>query len=261
MSARIVLPVIGSLLIAGCKKELEIDYHYIEPLTVVEASLTESGATASLTLTTPMDEPMNTSHLTDAAISLTDLTDGEVTALVPGADGVYVAKLEPATGHCYRLDVERGTQRYVSECVMQPEASIAEASFSWIKMPYDEVAVLSVFINDNPSTLGDAYWVRVFRNGEVYKWVITNDKFAFNGLVEVSMMTARRNPDDPDDEDNIDDGDLLTVSVTAIPEHIYQYLTRLSSNTIAGPTAFSGDFCLGYFLASTPAYTTLTFSR
>lgn len=261
MKTRVIMPAIGVMLLtAGCKKELELDYRDIDPVLVVEANLGEGGATAVLTQTTPMDEPMNRTRLTDAVMTLSG-ADGVNEQLVAGADGVYSAAIVPTPGVSYRLEVERpGGFRAVSECVMQHRATIAEAGFSWISMPYDEVAVLSVYVNDPPER-GDAYWLRVFRNGEVYAWVVADDRFALDGRLEMSMMTARRNPTDPDDEANLDDGDVLTISVAAIPPHVYDYLTRLSAHAVAGPTTFTGDFCLGYFLASTPSETSVTFSR
>lgn len=251
--------IIAALLLTGCKKELDLDYHDIDPILVVEGNLTDSHATVSLTLTTPMDEPMMTGRLTDASVSITDLNDGSVTVLAPGDGGLYEAGIGGTAGHDYRLTVERAGKTYVGQCVMQTVVELRDIRFQWIKMPYDEVAVMAVVIADNPATPGDAYWVRIFRNDEVYKWVVTDDRFAVDGQIEVSMMTTRKNPSDPDDEDNLSDGDILTVSVTRIPAHVQTYLTELSAHTIAGPTTFSGDFCLGYFLAAPSVNSSVTF--
>ncbi len=256
---RLLVYMFAVMLLSGCKKELDLDYHDTDPILVVEGNLTDTCATVSLTLTTPMDAPMMTGHLTDAAVSITDLNDGTVTVLAPGVDGLYEAGIGGTAGHDYRLTVERDGKTYVGQCAMQTEVELRDIRFQWIKMPYDEVAVMAVVIADNPATAGDAYWVRIFRNDEVYKWVVTDDRFAVDGQIEVSMMTTRKNPDNQDDEDNLTDGDILTVSVTRIPDHIQTYLTELSAHTIAGPTTFSGDFCLGYFLASPSVTTSVTF--
>lgn len=251
------LPVL--LLLTGCTKELDLDYHDVDPILVVEGNLTDERAAVSLTMTTPMDEPMSTGRLTDATVSLTDLADGSVTVLAPDADGLYGADFGGTAGRVYRLLVERDGRTHISECRMQTPAEIRDISFQWIKMPYDEVAVMAIMIADDPATPGEAYWVRIFRNGEVYKWAVSDDRFADDGLIELSMMTARKNPDDPDDADNLADGDVLTVSVARIPTPMQTYLNELSAHTVAGPTTFSGDFCLGYFLASPLTSASVTF--
>jgi len=256
---RLPIYLFSLLLLTGCKKELDLDYHDADPILVVEGNLTDERATVSLTLTSPMDEPMSPRRLTDAAVSLTDLTDGSVILLTPDADGLYVADGGGTAGRVYRLTVERDGSTHVGECLMQTPVEIRDIRFQWIKMPYDEVAVLAIVIADVPATPGDAYWVRIFRNGEVYKWAVSDDRFAVGGLLELSMMTARKNPSDPDDADNLADGDILTVSVARIPAHIQTYLTELSAHTVAGPTTFSGDFCLGYFLASPLTSASVTF--
>jgi putative lipoprotein len=255
-----LFPLLLLALLTGCKKELDLDYRDIPPMLVVEANLTDAGSTVALTQTTPMDEPMDTRRLTDAAVTITDLSDGTVTTLAPDATGTYVGTDCGVTGHDYRLTVEREGAVYTSDCRMQVPVEIADAFFQWIKMPYDEVAVFTIRLVDNPLT-DDAYWVRIFRNGEVYKWAVFEDRFALDGVVEASMMTARKNPPDPDDEDILNDGDVLTITAVRIPAHIYTYLEQLSAHTIAGPTAISGTPpALGYFLASPVTSLTLTYS-
>lgn len=249
----------AATLLSGCSKELEIDYGTIEPLTVIEGTLTDAGATVSLTLTTPMDEPMDTVRLTDAAVSITDLADGSVHSLAPDAQGLYTAAMTGVAGRSYRLDVERDGAVHSSTCVMQSPVEILDLGFQWIKMPYDEVAVLRILLAD-PAASTDSYWVRIFRNGEVYKWADANDRFAVDGTVEISMMTARKNPSDPDDEDQLRDGDVLTVTAVRVPAHVHDYLNDLSMHTIGGPTTFTGpSLALGYFLAAPVTIATLTY--
>ena len=62
--------------LVSCEKELDISYHNIDPLPVIEAELTPDGARVGITMTTPMGEPMDRTRLTDAVVTLTDLTDG-----------------------------------------------------------------------------------------------------------------------------------------------------------------------------------------
>lgn len=49
------------------------------------------------------------------------------------------------------------------------------------EMPYDDVAVLQVTFDDTPGEYGECYWVRLYRNGEPYKWSIVTDILAVDG--------------------------------------------------------------------------------
>lgn len=229
------------MLLAGCTKDLDLEYHDIDPLPVIEATLTDKGLDVRMTLTSPMDEPMDTTPLTDYSVSLSDSPEN------------------PIVGRNYRLEIMRDGKSYVSECIMQPQAEIEDVSFQWIKMPYDSVSVMQILLRDNPDIAGEAWWVRVWRNGKIFKWLLNDDKFAVDGLVELTTMAGRKNPDPDDEDDNLAPGDTLLVTATAIPRHIYTYVSRLSAHTIAGPTTFTGAPALGYFLAATPADTTLIY--
>lgn len=98
-----VSALILTFLLSSCEKELDIKYHDIEPLTVIEGELTPDGVRVTLTQTTPMDEPMDRTHLTDADVVLSDLTTGEEYLLTVGNDGVYTSAAGGIVGHDYRL--------------------------------------------------------------------------------------------------------------------------------------------------------------
>ncbi len=227
--------IIVALTLASCTKDLELDYRDLDPIPVIEANLTDKGLSVRLTLTSPMDEPMDTVAQTDYIASLTELPDDN-----------------------YRLDIDFRGQHFYSECQMQSDAEILDVKFQWTKMPYDHVAVMTLFLRDNPAKSDEAWWVRIWRNGEIYKWLCFNDKYAIDGVVEASVMTTRQNPE-PDDKDTLTDGDNLLITVTTVPPHVLTYLNNLAAHTIDGPTTFLDDRCLGYFLASTPTDTTLIY--
>lgn len=149
-----VSALILTLLFSSCEKELDIKYHDIEPLTVIEGELTPDGVRVSLTQTTPMDDPMDRTHLTDAEVIVSDLTTGEQQVLTVGNDGVYTSAAGGIVGHEYRLDVTRGTATYSATTRMYGGTEIKELGFSWIAMPYDDVAVLRASLIDNPEPFG-----------------------------------------------------------------------------------------------------------
>lgn len=185
------------------------------------------------------------------------MTAGETKSLQPDASGIFTDATPGIVGHEYRIDVATGGQTYTSTSIMRPHSEICGVEFQWIKMPYDHVAVLQVSFTD-PSSAGDYYWVRLYRNGEAYKWSVLDDSRAFDGIINEVLMTSRMDIDEEDDNTVLLDGDVVTVTVSAISREMADYLEALQSDS-NGPCMFSGSFCLGYFLASPVAESEIVF--
>lgn len=152
-----------ALLLSSCEKELDFEYHDIPAIPVVEGELSNDGVSVSLTQTTPMDETLDRTRLTDATVTLTDLTAGTENSLTPDAEGFFHAADGGITGHDYRLTVERGADRFEATTTMLPGTEIVGLEFNWIAMPYDDVAVLQGKFRTVEAT--HCYWARVYRNG------------------------------------------------------------------------------------------------
>lgn len=251
----ILLLVLG---LVSCQRNFDLEYHDIEPLTVIEATLTAEGARVSITLTTPMDEPMSRTRLTDAIVALNDLTEDRVILLTPDDDGWFVSSEGGIVGHDYRLTVERQGEKFEAETVMLPPTQILGMQFFWINMPYDQVAVLQGQFYDNPAIENECYWVKIFRNGEIYQWQEIDDRGAFDGVGTFTAMTSRRDTDEEDDSTVLYDGDVMTVEIYPITRRMHDYLEAIGNDS-NGPALFSGNRVLGYFLASSPAVSSVTF--
>lgn len=255
----LIYAVAALVVLTSCEKELDFKYHEIPALPVIEGVLTPDGASIGITMTTPMAEPMDRTLLTDATVSLTDLTVGETVVLDADDDGYFTVSSAGIPGHLYRLDVERGGDRYTATTQMYSAAPVQSMEFEWIKMPYDQVAVLSVRIQDNPDQDNENYWVKLYRNGKIYRWGIINDRGADDeGIVTYMTMTTRRDTDKEDDEDVLYDGDIVTANVSMISGEMYDYLEALLNGS-NGPAMFQGPRSLGYFMATTPVTHSITF--
>lgn len=246
------------LLLASCEKEIDFKYHDIDPLTVIEAELTPEGAKVGITYTTPMDEPMNRTHLTDAVVTLTDMTDGSVYSLQTDAKGFFVDPTPGIVGHDYRLVVERDGCRYEADATMYPPTKIESLEFNWIKMPYDYVAVFQGRFYDNKDLEGESYWIKLYRNGEIYQWGEMDDRSAVDGISTFFTMTTRKDTDEEEDDTVLYDGDVITCTISPISRSMHDYLEALQNGS-NGPAMFSGDKCLGYFMATSPVSDSVVF--
>lgn len=248
-----------AVLAAGCEKELDFKYHDIEALTVIEGTLTESGADVTIRLTAPMDEPMDRTCLTDAQVTLSDLHTGESTVLTADDRGHYRSGAAGVPGHEYLLTVSRDGKEYTSASLMRRAPKIEGLEFKWISMPYDDVAALQVaFADSDPTAYGDCYWIRIYRNGEFYKWSTVQDDRAIDGVLYESVNTTRKDESAEDEDDLLVDGDEVRVTVAQVSKAFYDYLNAMSSDS-NGPRMFQGDMCLGYFLAAGVSESTIEF--
>lgn len=241
---------------SSCKKELDIDYHDIDPLPVIEGTLTPDGARVSITMTTPMDEPMDLTRLTDATVQLTDITAGTGLTLTADPDGYFVTGEGGIIGHDYRLTVTRGDTHCQAVTTMYGPTEIVSLDFSWISMPYDDVAVLQCRFRHTGDN--NAYWVWIDRNGEPYRRFAVDNRGVEDGILTAAMMTTRRDTDEEDDKDVLYAGDLITCTIHTITHEMYDYLESLANGS-NGPAMFAGQRCLGYFMATTPASADIIF--
>lgn len=249
--------ILSILLLTSCEKELEFNYHTISPQIVIEGLLDRDGIKVSLAETTPMSEKIESTYLTDGLVTLTDQTNKSSVTLEPDSNGVYSSEYSGIIGHKYLLEVKRDGKIYSSECEMRPAVTIFGLMFQWIKMPYDYVAVLQITFE---ALSGEdlCYWIKVYRNGEPYKWIMSDNSSASNGIINEVIMTSRKNLEEEDEKDILREGDEVIVSINTISRSMYDYLTAISNDS-NGPSMFQGDFCLGYFLASAISSDTIIF--
>lgn len=245
------IPIIASALTicSACEKELDFRYHDIPAITVIEGAITAAGSDVTITQTTPMDEPTNRTHITDASVTLTNLDTEDTSILLPDDRGNFVSVNPGIPGDRYRLTVTHDGHTYSSISTMTPAVDIQSLEFSWIDMPYDQVAILQIaFADNNPDIEGDCYWIRLYRNGAAYMWKEIKDNLSIDGIIYEVIMTSRRDTEEEDDRTVLTDGDVINVTVTQISPDMHDYLAAISSDS-NGPSMFTGDFCLGYFIA------------
>lgn len=223
---------------------------------MIEGNLSENGSVVALSYTVPMNEPFVAEPIDNAEVTLRDLTEEISYDLIP-VNGLFKNEIPGIPGHVYELEVNHEGKKYTSSCLMRGGVEILKLNFKWIKMPYDHVAVLEI-----ESTVSDVegacYWTRLYKNGEPYKWLVSHGSGAVDGKLTQTTFTTRENPDDEEDKDNLKEGDIISVEVLPVSLEMYDYLVGISSDS-NGPAMFSGDFCLGYFLAAGVAESSITF--
>jgi len=236
------------ILLASCEKELDFKYHEVDSQIVIESTITQQGASVILTETTPMNEKLNPTPIKNADVVICDLNTGDRRILYPNETGGFTDNIPGIVGHKYRINITYKDKFFEAECKMRPASQIMGMEFQWIKMPYDYVAVLQITFTDN-DTDDDCYWIRIYRNGEPYMWIVSDDRSAINGAISEVVMTSRKDLDEEDERTALRDGDVVSASVAPISRDMFDYLNAIQADS-NGPQMFTGDFCLGYFLAA-----------
>lgn len=255
---RNVFAIIGIALIAvSCEKELDFHYHEVESQLVIEGNTSLEGSSVTLTMTTPMGIPMDTKHISNAEVSLIDLTDGITRKLHVNQNGVFCDATPGVIGHDYRVDISYNGNNYMSISKMRPATQIVNLEFQWIKMPYDYVAVLQISFMDLESK-EDCYWVKLYRNDEPYMWILSDDRSAVDGIINEVTMTSRKDVNEEDEKNVLIDGDEIKVVIAPICRDMYDYLIAIQSDS-NGPQMFTGGRCLGYYMASSEVESSITF--
>lgn len=230
------------LLLAGCKEEMDFDYHTIAPIDVVEAYLTQDGLNIAVTQTNNMNDTIQT-KVGDAVIILTDESGNTIDHLSA-----------PAVGQEYTLKVTTGGKTYISSSYMNRATTIESATFLWESIMGRDHLYCKILINDIPGE-DNYYCLRMFRNGTLYKWSVFNDKGYKDGVIErsITCMTRETYEDnEPEKQDIIlHDMDKIRFELQTIDRKAYDYLysLSLSKRQSYNPLTNFSNGCLGFFIA------------
>ena len=260
----ILLFLVAVLMVAGCEKEIAVDYHTVEPLYVVEAALTGEQTLVHITQTNDMSD--NTSHtVANAQVTIT-ADDGTTATAAYVSDGYYRATMGGVAGHSYRLDVEVGGQHFSSTSSMQRQPVVSSFRMVWQNMFATRLLFGEVIVDDFPNE-ENYYYIHVYRNGYGYRWTVFRD--TGNPGQELKQLFACCAEDDVDSSndlgatDVICENDKLYIEVRAIDRRSYDYLASMQTMDSAGtnPIANFTGGCLGYFSAYSPVAIDYVFHR
>lgn len=126
------ISVLLTIIVAGCEKEIEMDYRTVEPQVVIEGRVTNETVSVLITTTRDMEDSVKVCGRDDATVILSD-DKGFNEELLYEADGRYrsPSQLTGAPGTAYTLTVETGGKIYTSSSVMQRQAVILSTAFRW----------------------------------------------------------------------------------------------------------------------------------
>ena len=239
------------LLLTSCEKEIDMDYHTVEPLYVVEASISEEGAVARISQTQNVTDEIGKRPVSDAQVIISS-NYGEQCILNLDSAGCYSSsEIKGVEGREYTIRVQIGNYITKSTSRMQEKFSIDDTYMYKEQMLEDEVVYYHVDVTGYKTDSIGYFYALVTRNGEPYKWAVTGNK-GHGDTTAINVGCFVYCDLDKDNKDILKDGEEIAVEVRKIDKRTYDYLyalhiaERSASNPIRN---FTNPSTLGYFSA------------
>ena len=256
-----------SLFLTACEKEIEMDYHEIDPLLIVEARITNEGTDIRITQSRSMNDSVKGKCLQGADITITP-NDGTA-AFKVAFDNTrqrYHADTKGSKGTTYRLAIDYGGQHFEGTSTMPPPMPVKSSQFVWEMMMEERFLVYEMVAEDPEPDVRNYYWYRMDRKSvrpdirkrtgtEPYRWSAVDDRGYQPGTISRDILCTsekKLEEDDPDDwKSVIHEGDTITFQLMSIDVNAHEYYTSLRAGQGEGAnphTNLTGG-CLGYFVA------------
>ena len=234
------------LLLSSCKKDIQVAYHQVDPIYVVEASVTNEGMEARISQTNNMDDNSIASDIGNAMVVVTG-DDGSSQTLTYVKNGIYRSSAIGVPGVEYTIDIQFDGNHFTSSSTMQKMPKINSFRFIRKKIVSDYYLMGELMIQDIPNE-ENWYFAHIYRNKVGYRWAVKRDDQNPNGELQMLFSFAR---EDSDDEDLLFDGDKMHIEVRAIDQKSYDYLysMQIMDNTGTNPIPNFTGGCLGFFSA------------
>ena len=233
-------------LLTSCEKEIDLDYHQVDPIYVVEASVSNNGTEVRISQTNAMDDNNSISNISGAKVTLS-ADNGRQWDIPYSRNGFYRSTLKGEAGTTYTIEVKLDGQQFTSTSTMQRAPSLNQFRFVWMKVASERIMFGDLRIQDILNE-DNWYFMHIYRNGIGYRWAVTRDDQNPNKELQQLFTFFREGSND---SDVLQEGDHLHIEIRAIDQRAYDYLysMQLMDNTGTNPIPNFTGGCLGYFSA------------
>ena len=232
----------------SCEKDIDLDYHQVDPLYVIEASISNEGTNVRISHTNNMDDNNGISDVTGTKVTLSD-DKGNKWDIPYTRNGFHrMPSLKGVPGTTYYIDVEIEGKHYTSTSTMQKEPKMNSFRFVWMKVGSERICFGDLKIQDIPNE-DSWYYFHIYRNGVGHRWAVMRDEQ--NPNKELQQLFSFFHDGKTQEKNQLNDGDELKILIRAIDQRSYDYLysMQLMDNTGTNPMQNFTGGCLGYFTA------------
>lgn len=243
---QILVLLVPLIILSSCKKDIEIDYHQVNPLYAVEASVSNEGMQARISLTNDMDDNSTTSDISEAIVVITG-SDGSSVTLPYVRNGIYKSSEKGIPGVTYTIDIQIDGHHFTSSSTMQKMPTINQFHFIWKPIMGERFLMGELLFQDIPNE-DNWYFVHLYRNNKGFRWGVKRDEVDPNKELQQLFSFAREGSSD---EDMLVEGDRMHLELRSIDQKTYDYFysMQMMDNTGTNPLQNFTGGCLGYFSA------------
>ena len=234
------------VLLSSCEKDIEIDYHQVPSLYVVEASVSNTNMEARISRTQNMDDNSSKSDINNAVVVITG-DDGSNNQLKYLSNGRYYSSSRGVPGVTYTITVDIDGEHFTSTSTMQNKPTINSFRVIRKKIATEWFQIGELKFQDLPNE-DNWYFMHIYHNDLGYRWAVLDDRNDPNQERQ-QLFTFFREGEGGSDV--LRDGDDLRIELYTIDQRAYGYLfsMQMMENTGTNPIPnFSGG-CLGFFSA------------
>ena len=177
---KIYIPLVAAVL-CSCEKELDFKYDSVEPIYVIEATVSNEGTKAVITQTRDVESTADAPTVNDANVTMTG-SDGSQTALTNEGNGIYTSPVKGVEGVTYTLKANIGNVTTQSTSVMPDEIKYEDSYFYRMPMLGDSLYVYKITLADDGKQ-PRYYYIRIMRNDKMYRWMLSDNKVANDGKI------------------------------------------------------------------------------
>lgn len=241
-----LLLCLNIILLSSCKKDIEIDYHQVPSLYVVEASVSNTNMEARISRTNNMDDNNSRSDIKDALVVITG-DDGSSNKLNYLSNGRYYSNSKGVPGVTYTITVDIDGEHFTSTSTMQNKPAINTFRVVRKKITTEWFQIGELNFQDLPNE-DNWYFMHIYRNDLGYRWAVMSDRNDPNKELQ-QLFTFFREGDSG--SDLLRDGDNLRIELYSIDQRAYDYLysMQMMESTGTNPIPNFTGGCLGFFSA------------
>ena len=234
------------VLLTSCEKDIDIDYHQVPSIYVVEASVTNTNMEARISKTQNMDDNSTQSNINNATVVITG-DDGSSYQLKYMSNGRYYYSSKGVPGVTYTITVDVDGEHFTSTSTMQNKPTINSFRVIRKKIATEWFQIGELNFQDLPNE-DNWYFMHIYRNELGYRWAVLNDRNDPNKELQ-QLFNFFREGDNGSDV--LRDGDDLRIELYTIDQRTYDYLfsMQMMENTGTNPIPNFTGGCLGFFSA------------
>lgn len=244
--------------LVGCEKEIDLDYHEVAPIMVVEGILTNEDLNVTITSSRSMNNPDKELFIKDCIVTISS-DEGLAETLIYNesmhsyrSPSGYVGK----PGHTYQLHITYQGKEYEASSFMPQPSVITATQFFWMTVLDERLLAYDVLATDPQPDERNYFWYRFLRNDTVYRWNAFDDRGCPPGMIfrEVMCMTEKMAEENKEDDHKyiLYEGDKMDFELYTIDRVSNDYFQSLalSARTGSNPIGNITGGSLGFFTAA-----------